>query len=313
MTLRRPGQVLGRRDGDGPVRATCEVLVRRREGAYWLLSFSSPEIADRARPGQFVDIAVGAQGSLLRRPFSIARVSKQGAFAGTVEVVFDAHGPGTEWLTTVDAHDLIDVVGPLGTSFPLPQRKVACLLVGGGYGVAPLFFLAEELTREGLRVDMIVGAASQERILNAIEAKRLTASVTFTTEDGSYGERGRVTDVLEQVAGSCRSAVVYACGPNPMLRAVSERCQELELPVQVAVEERMACGVGVCFTCVLPVRVKDGRVRMKRTCLEGPVFNGARIAWDQSRFASGPDHLDDDPDEAEPVVRLTDAELWGNA
>jgi dihydroorotate dehydrogenase electron transfer subunit len=313
VSLRRPGAVLGRAGDDAPVRATCEVLVRRREGAYWLLSFSSPEIAERARPGQFVNIAVGAQGSLLRRPFSIARVSRQGAFAGTVDVVFDAHGPGTEWLTTVDAHDLIDVVGPLGNPFPLPQRKVACLLVGGGYGTAPLFYLAEELTRQGLRVDMIVGAATQERILNAIEAKRLTASVTFTTEDGSYGERGRVTDVLETVAGNCRSGVVYACGPNPMLRAVSERCQELELPVQVAVEERMACGVGVCFTCVLPVRLKDGTVRMKRSCLDGPVFNGARVAWDVSRFSSGPVVLDEEPEEPEPIERLTDAELWGDA
>jgi dihydroorotate dehydrogenase electron transfer subunit len=313
VSLRRPGAVLGRAGDDAPVRATCEVLVRRREGAYWLLSFSSPEIAERARPGQFVNIAVGAQGALLRRPFSIARVSRQGAFAGTVDVVFDAHGPGTEWLTTVDAHDLIDVVGPLGNPFPLPQRKVACLLVGGGYGTAPLFYLAEELTRQGLRVDMIVGAATQERILNAIEAKRLTASVTFTTEDGSYGERGRVTDVLETVAGNCRSGVVYACGPNPMLRAVSERCQELELPVQVAVEERMACGVGVCFTCVLPVRLKDGTVRMKRSCLDGPVFNGARVAWDVSRFSSGPVVLDEEPEEPEPLERLTDAELWGDA
>jgi carbamoyl-phosphate synthase large subunit len=100
----------------------------------------------------------------------------------------------------------------------------------------------------------------QERILNAIEAKRLTASVTFTTEDGSYGERARHRRARGGRA-SCRSGVVYACGPNPMLRAVSERCQELELPVQVAVEERMACGIGVCFTCVLPVRTKDGSVR----------------------------------------------------
>jgi dihydroorotate dehydrogenase electron transfer subunit len=313
VSARRTGAVLGRSGSDDPVRATCEVLVRRREGAYWLLSFSSPEIAERARPGQFVNLAVGAQGALLRRPFSIARVSRQGAFAGTVDVVFDAHGPGTEWLTTVEPHDLIDVVGPLGSPFPLPQRKVACLLIGGGYGAAPLFYLAEELTRQGLRVDMIVGAASQERIFNAIEAKRLTASVTFTTEDGSYGEHGRVTDVLEEVVGSCRSGVVYACGPNPMLRAVSERCQELELPVQVAVEERMACGIGVCFTCVLPVRLKDGSVRMKRSCLDGPVFNGAKVAWDQSRYRSGPVVLDEEPEEPEPVERLTDAELWGDA
>jgi dihydroorotate dehydrogenase electron transfer subunit len=310
----RAGQVMGRSDPSLPVKATCEVLARRRQGAYWLLSISAPEIAERAEPGQFVDIAVEAGGgSLLRRPFSIARVSKQGPFAGTVDVVFDAHGPGTEWLTTVEAHDVLDVVGPLGNPFPLPKRRVACLLVGGGYGTAPLFFLAERLVREGLRVDLIVGAASKDRLLDVIEAKRASASVTFTTEDGSYGERGRVTDVLEEVASRCGTGVVYACGPNPMLRAVSERCVELELPVQVAVEERMACGIGVCFTCVLPVRTKDGEVRMKRSCIDGPVFNGARVAWDESRFVSGPAVLDEEPDEDEPAERLTDADLWGDA
>jgi dihydroorotate dehydrogenase electron transfer subunit len=309
----RAGQVQGRDDPTMPVRATCEVLARRRQGSYWLLSISAPEIAERAEPGQFIDIAVDAPGSLLRRPFSIARTSRQGPFAGTVDVVFDAHGPGTEWLTTVDAHDVVDVVGPLGTPFPLPKRKVSCLLVGGGYGTAPLFFLADRLVREGLRVDLIVGAASKDRLLDVIEAKRASASVTFTTEDGSYGERGRVTDVLEDVASRCGTGVVYACGPNPMLRAVSERCVELELPVQVAVEERMACGIGVCFTCVLPIRHKDGGVRMKRSCVDGPVFNGARIAWEESRYATGPDVLDDEPEDDAPGERLTDADLWGEA
>jgi dihydroorotate dehydrogenase electron transfer subunit len=309
----RAGQVMGRHDAALPVKATCEVLARRRQGAYWLLSFSAPEIAERAEPGQFVDIAVDTGGSLLRRPFSIARVSKQGPFAGTVDVVFDAHGPGTEWLTSVEAHDVLDVVGPLGNPFPLPKRKVSCLLIGGGYGTAPLFFLADRLVREGLRVDLIVGAASKDRLLDVIEAKRASASVTFTTEDGSYGERGRVTDVLEDVVARCGTGVVYACGPNPMLRAVSERCVELELPVQVAVEERMACGIGVCFTCVLPVRNKDGEVRMKRSCIDGPVFNGARVAWDESRYASGPAVLDEEPEEDEPEPRLTAADVWGDA
>ncbi len=307
----RAGQVMGRSDASLPVKATCEVLARRRQGAYWLLSISAPEIADRAEPGQFVNIAVEGREALLRRPFSIARVSKQGPFAGTLDVVFDAHGPGTEWLTALDPHDVLDVVGPLGNPFPLPKRKVPCLLVGGGYGTAPLFFLAERLVREGQRVDLIVGAASQARLLDVIEAKRASASVTFTTEDGSYGERGRVTDVLEEVANRCGSGVVYACGPNPMLRAVSEKCVELELPVQVAVEEHMACGVGVCWTCVLPIRSKDGEVRMKRSCIDGPVFNGSKVAWDESRFRAGPDVLDEEPED-EPEARLTDADVWGD-
>jgi dihydroorotate dehydrogenase electron transfer subunit len=312
--VRRAGQVEGRAEGDAPVRVISEVLARRREGAYWLVSLSAPALADRARPGQFVEIAVESKFSLLRRPFSIARVSRQGPAAGTVDVVFDVSGPGTEWLTTVGLHDTVDVVGPLGTAFPLPKRKVPCLLIGGGYGSAPLFYLAEELTRKGLRVDMIVGAATRERILNPIEAKRASATVTFTTEDGSHGVQGRVTDVLADVAEASRSAVVYACGPMAMLRAVSEGCEELQLPVQVAVEEHMACGVGVCFTCVVPVRTKDGEVRMKRSCIDGPVFNGTRIAWDQTRFDVGAGVVEpDEPDEEPGPERLTDDDLWGEA
>ncbi|MFP5308419.1 MAG: dihydroorotate dehydrogenase electron transfer subunit [Actinomycetes bacterium] len=310
-TLHHGSRTVFGRDGDGPVITTCEVLQRRREGAYHSLVLSSPDIAERARPGQFVNIAVEGAGTLLRRPFSIARVGRTGPNAGTIEVVFDAHGPGTEWLARRTSHDTLDVVGPLGSSFPIPQQKVSCLLVGGGYGVAPLFFLGEELTRAGLRVDMIVGAATAERIHNAIEAKRMTASVTFTTEDGTLGTRGRVTDVLDDVISSCNSGVVYACGPNPMLRAVSERCRELEVPVQVAVEEHMACGVGVCWTCVLPMRGKDGAVRNKRACIDGPVFNGARVAWTESRWDLGPPVDDEEDDEPETPRRPTDEELFG--
>jgi dihydroorotate dehydrogenase electron transfer subunit len=286
MSTQRSGTVQGRPGLDTPVQAMCEVLDRRREGAYWVLSFAAKEIAERAEPGQFVSLAVQSPGALLRRPFSIARVSQQGPVAGTVDVVFDAHGPGTEWLTSVRGHDVVDVVGPLGRPFPLPRRKVGCLLVGGGYGVAPLLYLGEALRREGLRVDMIVGAASQERLLGVIEAKRLSASSVFTTEDGSYGTPGRVTDVLDDVVAAGRTGVVYACGPNAMLRAVSERCRDLRLPVQVAVEERMACGIGVCFTCVLPIRDRAGNVHLRRACLDGPVLNGARIAWEDTRYGA---------------------------
>jgi dihydroorotate dehydrogenase electron transfer subunit len=316
MSVSRIGGVLGRTDRDGPVRARCEVVARKRDGAYWTLSLASREIAARAQPGQFVNLAVETPTTLLRRPFSIARVAEQGAAGGTVDVVFDAHGPGTRWLTTVDVHDVIDVVGPLGHGFPLPQRKVSCLLVGGGYGVAPLFFLADRLLARGLRVDLIVGAADQARILGAIEAKRISASVTFTTEDGSLGTRGRVTDVLADVAAAARTGVVYACGPNPMLHAVSARCAELDLPVQVAVEERMGCGIGVCFTCVLPVHDRDGDVRLRRSCVDGPVFNGTRVAWEESRYPLGPRVIDlDDLEAAEDALpaRLSEDELWGDA
>lgn len=281
------GEVRGRTDvDDGPVGAWCEVLVRRKEGAYWLITMAAPEIVRRAHPGQFVSIAVGGPGTLLRRPFSIAKITRRGAVAGTVDIVFDDHGPGTSWLTRVQLHDTLDVIGPLGRGFPLPQRKVSCLLVGGGYGVAPLFFLARELQDRGLRVDLLVGASTADRIHDAIETKSLSVSATFTTEDGSYGHEGRVTDFLDEAIDRAGSGVVYACGPNAMLRAVSERCVQRGVPVQVALEERMACGTGVCFTCVVPTRQRDGTLRNRRSCIDGPVFNGARIAWDRTVYGS---------------------------
>lgn len=266
-------------DAGLPVRELCEVLNYRRIGSYHSLTFVTPAIAERTAPGQFLSVGVEASGTVLRRPFSIYGVSRQRPWAGTVEIVFDTVGPGTEWLATRTKHDVVDLVGPLGKPFPIPQQRVPCLLVGGGYGAAPLLYLAQVLQQRGLRVDMIMGASTQDRVFNAIEAKRLAASTVFTTEDGSFGTPGRVTDVLEQRIEASGTQVVYACGPMPMLAAVAQTCARLGVVCQVAVEEAMACGVGVCWTCVVPYHRRDG-VRNLRACIDGPVFNGARVAWD---------------------------------
>ncbi|MFN2555989.1 MAG: dihydroorotate dehydrogenase electron transfer subunit [Nitriliruptorales bacterium] len=278
---------MGRPDG-GSLRVVCPVIDRRREGSYLSLITAAPEIAERAEPGQFVNVGVESRATLLRRPFSIYRTSRHGAWGGTVQFVFDPHGPGTAWLAELEPNDKLDLVGPLGVSFPMPEQRTACLLVGGGYGAAPLFFLAERLQRRALRVDMIIGAATAERVFNPIEAKRMSASARFTTEDGSFGRRGRVTDVFDQAVDECRSRLVYACGPMPMLRAVAHRAAMRQLPCHVAVEEHMACGTGVCWTCVVPIRGDDGRVQLRRSCIDGPVLNGAHIAWERTRWVSAP-------------------------
>jgi len=265
---------------DAPLRAQCEVLGSRRLGPYHSLTLVAPDVAERTQPGQFVSLAVDGPGTLLRRPFSVYAVSKHGPWAGTVEVVFDVVGEGTRWLAQRQKHDLVDVVGPLGKPFPLPQQPVSCLLVGGGYGAAPLLYLAQALQSLDLRVDMVLGAATSERIFNAMEAKRRASSVEYTTDDGSFGSRGRVTDVVPRVLERAGSGVIYACGPMPMLAAVSRQAARLGVPCQVAVEEAMACGVGVCWTCVVPVR-RGEHVANLRACIDGPVFNGARVDWDR--------------------------------
>lgn len=291
------------------IRSQCEVLSNRRAGAYYSLTLVAPEIAERAKPGQFVEIGVPENRNfLLRRPFSIHQASRRGGWAGTLEIVLDVVGPGTSWLAEARPHDVLDVIGPIGRSFTYPRELTTCLLVGGGYGAAPLFFLAEELRARNKVVHMLLGARDHDRVFKPIEGKRLANTVVFTTEDGSMGQRGRVTDVLSDVIDRMGAEVVYACGPNPMLRAVAEQCLSAALPCQVAVEEMMACGVGVCWTCVVPVIALDGRGWWNvRACLEGPVFNGARIWWDRWQ---GRREEPKRAEEAEPVSEPETVEAW---
>lgn len=269
-----------------PVQVKGEVLSVKPVGAYVSMTVVASGIAEQTRPGQFVAVAVGGDdtGMLLRRAFSIYSVRERGVYGGTVEFVFAPHGKGTQWLAHRHPHDPLDVVGPLGRPFALPKQPANCVLVGGGYGSAPLFMLAEGLRARGCRVDFVLGAATGDKLFGALDAKRMAASVAFTTDDGSYGERGRVSDVLPEVIERTRADVVYACGPMAMLEAVAAIAAAAYdgagIPAQVAVEESMACGIGVCMTCVLPVVGEDGATRMVRSCVDGPVFAADRIRWD---------------------------------
>ena len=194
---------------------TGELVATRRVGAYQHLTFAAPGVAELARPGQFVALAVGGDTSatLLRRCFSIHKVSPSGTDGGTVDLVVAAHGPGTRWLTGLRAADEVDIVGPLGRPFPLPTEPVPCVLVGGGYGSAPLFWLAAALRERGCHVEMVLGAASEDRLFGVVEARRAADGVTVTTDDGSMGTRGWVSDVLPDVLRAHRRVVVYGCGP----------------------------------------------------------------------------------------------------
>jgi len=149
-----------------------------------------------------------------------------------------------------------------------------------------LFFLADELRNEGHRVDVILGARSARYLLNAIEVRRLASVCRITTEDASMGDGGRVTDVLTETMDKCETEIVYTCGPDPMLASVTQIATEAKVPVQVAVEELMGCGYGVCMTCVKPLRARrrakgdaGEEIVFARSCTEGPVFNGASVVW----------------------------------
>lgn len=261
---------------------TGELVANRRIGAYHQLTFVAPGVAGAAEPGQFVALAVGGDTSanLLRRCFSIHKVTPRGTDGGTVDVVVAARGPGTRWLTGLSPHDDVSIIGPLGRPFPLPEDSVGCVLVGGGYGSAPLFWLATVLKERGCHVEMVLGAATEERLFGVAEARRAADGVTVTTDDGSMGVRGWVSDVLPDVLRRSHAGVVYGCGPMAMLKSITDVAKAEGATAQVAVEESMACGVGVCMTCVMPVVGEDGRTRMVRSCVEGPTFRGDRVRWD---------------------------------
>jgi dihydroorotate dehydrogenase electron transfer subunit len=257
-----------------PVQREVEVVARRPVAAYVALTLAAPEIAAAAEPGQFVAFAVGGplSAALLRRSIAIAGVGQ-----GTVTVVVAPHGVGSTWLTGLQQGDRVDVVGPLGRPFPLPAPGTPALLVGGGYGAAALAPLAQALEAQGSPVAAVAGAASADRLCSLDELAAAGARVEVTTDDGSAGRQGLVTLAVDELIGD--AGVVYACGPMPMLRAVAAAATAAGLPSYVAVEEAMACGIGVCMTCVLPVIGADGRSRFARSCTEGPVFGGDRVRF----------------------------------
>jgi dihydroorotate dehydrogenase electron transfer subunit len=258
-----------------------EIFAVAKIGEYVEFTVIAPGVAAGFRAGHFVAVAVGGANTsmLLRRAFALYGATPSARFAGTIQFVVAQRGPGTTWLLHRKPGEPLDLVGPLGTPFPMPSGAAPAVLVGGGYGTAPLIPLANALLAAGSPVEMIMGAATASRLFGELVAKRAVGAVTVTTDDGSAGVPGRVTDVLSAAIGRVDAEVVYACGPMAMLRAVGDVARAHAIPALVAVEEAMACGTGVCMTCVLPVRGADGASRFVRSCVDGPVFDAERVRW----------------------------------
>jgi dihydroorotate dehydrogenase electron transfer subunit len=284
-------------------RVRAEVLNARRLGAYHAITLVAPEVAERVRPGQFVSVAMPeGRAFLLRRHFSVHQSSRRGGWGGTLEFVFDPKGPGTSWLAEVKAHQFLDVIGPLGRAFAYPAKLNACLLVSEGHGSAPVYFLAQELRARGKRVDMVIGAQDLEHVFKPIEGKRLSQTISIMTADGSLGEQGSILDALPEAVDATGAQVIYAAARRSTLRAIAEFCMQRQIPAQMAVEEHMACGIGLCFTCTVPVIRKDGSgYDNLRACTDGPVFNPARILWD--RWMGDEPKMKPTPPEGFPAIR----------
>lgn len=252
---------------------TATVLENRfvASGVY-RLRMEASAIARVVRPGQFLMLRVGQTlDPLLRRPFSIHAVHD----SRTVDILYRVVGKGTNILTTLRSGEGLDIVGPLGCGFSWREESPS-LLVAGGMGIAPLFFLAQIITQNGAgaKTSVFIGIRNKTELLCVKELKTMGLQVEAATEDGSAGKRGLVTDLLTRKIITSRP-VLYTCGPYPMLRAVAHLAREYGLSCQVSLESFMACGLGACLGCVAEMRSGD----LVRVCKEGPVFDAYEVAW----------------------------------
>ena len=243
---------------------------------HFKLTFSSDYISSHAEPGQFIGIRVSNDTDpLLRRPFSIHRINKENK---TIEILYKVLGKATQLLTKFRLGDFIDALGPLGSGFKIDKAKQVAVFVGGGAGIAPLFAAAEEAKKQGIKaVYAVIGANHRTAVLCEADFKALGVETYVTTDDGSYGKKGLASDILLELLSSHLTPLtshLFACGPKPMLKAISEIAQQYKLDCQLSLEEWMACGVGACKGCA--VKTKSG---YKMVCKDGPVFNYKEISW----------------------------------
>jgi dihydroorotate dehydrogenase electron transfer subunit len=264
----------------------AEVISNKKFGPYHHMVFAVGDMAASIKPGNFVAVAVGGEQSslILRRAFAIYRAIDKGPMGGSIELVIAPHGQGSSWLCSRAVGEFVDLIGPLGTAFGIPTSTANTMLIGGGYGSAPLFALAEILKNRGCRVDMVLGASTANKIFAPLEGKRTVSSLTLTTDDGSAGIHGQISEAIPRLIRELGTEVIYSCGPMGMLSAIAKIAEEFDIAHQCSVEESMACGIGVCMTCVVPVR-RDESVKMVRTCIDGPVMDGSQIIWDRKEVS----------------------------
>jgi dihydroorotate dehydrogenase electron transfer subunit len=251
---------------------------------YYLLTLASKYIATNAEPGQFVMVRVTNEFQpLLRRPISIHNCDTKKEI---IELLFDVVGEGTQLLAEKAVNEELDILGPLGKGFVMPAGNAGgspatkmAILVGGGIGIAPLLFLAKELKGKVPAVYVIIGARTKTHLLDPKDFTDTGAQVLTCTDNGSAGKKGLAPEfippILEEAKELTRQSIIYACGPRPMLKMCAEIAQPYNVPCQVSMEERMACGVGACMGCVIKTRAG-----YKKVCDDGPVFGAENVVWD---------------------------------
>jgi dihydroorotate dehydrogenase electron transfer subunit len=256
---------------------------------YNIVSLAAADLAQAAAPGQFVMIKPGAPHEpLLRRPFSIFEILRNGDQAIGVTLLNKRIGVGTSLLYDVRPGDRMACLGPLGQPFTPVSPPEEAWMIAGGVGLAPFVTLAESLAARGTPTTLFYGGRASADLFREDIFERLGVRCVLTTEDGSRGERGRVTAPLERALTdrpAAQAVTLYACGPTPMMRAVADLGRRFNRPAFVSLEPVMGCGMGGCYSCVVPVRrtPSDDASHFVRSCLAGPVFDAALVAWDRLR------------------------------
>jgi dihydroorotate dehydrogenase electron transfer subunit len=273
--------------GDMPVDVDATVIANRRLSEdYSVLSLAAPEIATIAAPGQFVMIrASRGHDPLLRRPFSIFELLRDtdGAVTG-FSLLNKRIGVGTGLLYEVEPGARLPVLGPLGRPFEPVAPPQRAWMVAGGVGLAPFVTLAEALAAQGTPMTLFYGARRAADLYCAELFEPLGAELVVATEDGSRGAAGFITQPLEPALAALAADApvqIYVCGPTPMMRAVADLAGRYGRPCAVSLEQVMGCGLGGCYSCVVPVTVPGGGAHFVRSCLDGPVFDASRLVWEE--------------------------------
>ncbi|MBN1622903.1 MAG: dihydroorotate dehydrogenase electron transfer subunit [Clostridia bacterium] len=240
-----------------------------------LLRIRQAQIADKAYPGQFVNIKCPGDGSLiLRRPISIMNASPN---EGWFEIAFEIRGKGTRLLSEVNVGDTLDIMGPLGKGFEYSYDYRRIAVIGGGIGIYPLYFLGKKMTE--CEIDVFMGYRCADRVVLSNDFDREGCSVYLSTDDGSAGYSGYITSLFKKVYEPGRYDMIYVCGPEIMARTVTAILGEEKSICQISMEERMGCGIGACLVCTCAVNDK-GVFTRKTTCKDGPVFRASDLVWE---------------------------------
>jgi dihydroorotate dehydrogenase electron transfer subunit len=252
---------------------------------YNVLALAAPAIAAAAAPGQFVMLKAGAGSDpLLRRPFSVFEILRDATGAATgLTILSKRIGVSTARIYDASRGQRIGCLGPLGRPFTVVDPPTAAWMVAGGVGLAPFATLAQALHARGLKSTLFYGARSGTELFYLDFFRALDVELVLTTEDGSVGEKGRVVAPLDRrlAARAPSSAVMlYACGPERMLAATARTAMTYSRPCQVSVERIMGCGLGGCYSCVIPMRDEHGASHHVRSCIAGPVLAADQIVWE---------------------------------